>query len=199
MAGNSEQIATEIHRNASEVLEKLKLEEYLHEYGEIFFSGSYVLDLMTSNDIDMQLMVNEGVNPIKAITSFLSHIMESQRFIKSKIIYFQGDYKPEMPRGIYLGFYLNFPALGGVWKFDLWILNSDEFHKNRVLVEKIQQMLTPEKKKLILGFKHEMQDKNGRVPQMGSHFLYQAILFKNLHLRDEVYQYLSEHGVKDAF
>jgi len=186
---------TQIRLNASAVLKNLRLEQIVNNYGTLLYTGSYVLDLMTWNDIDMQIQLHKGVDPKKAFVSILGFIMESGNFVKSQIINFQGQYKPAMPRGIYLGFEMDFPEYGGMWKFDLWSLASEDFNKNRMLIEKIQEELTPEKRKLILSLKQEMQSKEGRVPHMGSHFLYQAVILHRLNTPKEIYQFLTENGV----
>jgi len=74
-------IADKIHQHADRLLDIKKISSMLKEMGEFYFIGSYALDLMTWNDIDMQLIVNEDVFPLDAAQNILSksmHDIESQ-------------------------------------------------------------------------------------------------------------------------
>lgn len=184
-----------IRDNARAVIEQLDLENVASAFGELVYTGSYSLDLMTWNDIDMQLLLKEGIDAMPALIDILRQIASSPHFIRSTIIHCRGEVKPQMPRGVYLGCQLDFPNLGGKWKLDLWCLSSDDFDRNRLLLEKIRSELTPEKRQLILKMKNELQRKEGRVPQMGSHLLYEAVVFKGLTSREALLAYLRERGV----
>lgn len=181
-----------IKNEADEILKELDIQSLCEPYGKLFYTGSYALDLMTWNDIDMLLLLKEGVDEEKALLYVLENIISHPGFIKSKLIRFKGDYKPAMPRGLYLGLYLNFPK---EWKLDLWCLEKEDFDRNKKLIEQLQKKMTPEKRKLILELKRELQAEKGRMPQMGSHFLYQAVLLKNLVDKEEIYSFLKIMGV----
>ena len=49
---------------------------------------------------------------------------------------------------------VDFPDLGGIWKFDIWSLQEDDFRKNRLLLEQLQNALTEGARELILEIKH---------------------------------------------
>lgn len=182
-----------IRNNASEVLKSKKIETMLGEYGEVFYTGSYSLDLMTWNDIDMQLSVKEDLEPIDVLSNIVSQVTKDRDLIEARIINFKGDYKPKMPRGDYLGLKFNCPELGGIWKLDIWCLFKGDFEKNRLLIESLKSKLNKENRELILEIKNEMMSGNDRVPQMGSHLLYQAILLEGNDDKESVYGYLKEN------
>tara|TARA_A100001015_G_scaffold241313_1_gene275362 strand:+ start:4361 stop:4957 length:597 start_codon:yes stop_codon:yes gene_type:complete len=184
-----------IKKNAEEVIESLKINEILKQYGTLFFTGSYALDLMTWNDIDMQLVIKEGVNTKKAFNEIFSHFFQNKAFIKSKVIHFHGDFKPVMPRGLYLGLEFSLQELGGMWKLDLWVLEQEDFDKNRTFIKDIESILTPKIRGLILEMKHEMMSGNSRVPQLGSYELYKALL-KGYRSKDEINKYLKSKNVR---
>lgn len=187
--------ARTIRANATKLLQDKQIEVSIKGIGELFYTGSYALDLMTWNDIDMQVVVKPGVDPIRALGSFFTSISQDHDFIEAQMINFTGNYKPKMPRGVYVGIKLNVPQFGGEWKLDLWALSNEDFEKNRKLLELLHAKLTPERQKQILGYKHEMMQRNGRVPQMGSHMLYQALLIEELEGREVVFDYLVKQGV----
>jgi len=190
-----EVIAKEIRTNAKHVLEKKNIETSLENYGELFFTGSYALDLMTWNDIDMQLVLKDDVDPINVLGEFYRQITKDPGFIEAQMISFKGKYKPKMPRGVYLGIKLDFPEHGGVWKLDLWVLAKADFEKNRSLIEELKSKLDSETRKFVLELKHEMMTGSDRVPQMGSHLLYKAVLLNGIKRRDELFEFFAKHGI----
>ena len=189
------QTAKSIRNNAKQVLESKKIDSIIQEIGELFYTGSYALDLMTWNDIDMQVIVKDGIDPIEALSSIFNRIAKDPCFIEGQMIHFQGDYKPKMPRGLYLGIKMNCPDLGGLWKLDIWSLAKPDFEKNRMLIETLKSKLDPQNRALILELKHEMMAGSERVPQMGSHFLYQAILLEGIRDKEALYKYCTTQGV----
>ena len=188
-------LATSIHDNAKQLLKFKKIESTIQEQGNLVYTGSYALNLMTWNDIDMQIIFKDDVKPIDGMTKLHNLFIRDPETLESQIIIFQGDYKPKMPRGIYLGIKINAPQCGGVWKLDLWSLAKPDFEKNRMLIEKLKSQLTPESRDLILKIKQELMEGNNRVPQMGSHILYQAILLEGIKEKKAIYDYLINHGV----
>lgn len=195
MTKNFQEIAKSIRSNAKQVLESKKIDSTIRQMGELFYTGSYALDLMTWNDIDMQVVVKNGTNAIEALGSIFNHLMNDPGFIEAQIIHFRGNYKPKMPRGVYLGIKMDYPDLGGIWKLDIWSLAKQDFEKNRVLIETLKSKLDPQNRALILELKHEMMAGSERVPQMGSHFLYQAILLDGIRDKEALYKYFASQGI----
>lgn len=195
MTKNFEQIATTIRNNGKKLLESKKIEASIQEIGELFYTGSYALDLMSWNDIDMQVVLKTGTDPLDALGKIFTQLSRDPGFIEAQVIHFRGKYKPKMPRGVYLGLKIEEPDLGGVWKLDLWSLEKEDFEKNRALIELLKSKLTPETRALILEMKHELMAGRERVSQMASHFLYQAILLEGIKEKGALKTYLSEKGI----
>lgn len=189
------EIAQSIRMNAKQVLESKKIDSTIRKMGELYYTGSYALDLMTWNDIDMQLVIREGLDPIESLGTIFSLLSKDPDFIEAQMIHFRGNYKPKKPRGVYLGIKMDCPDLGGLWKFDIWSLDKLDFEKNRSLIETLRSKLNPQKRNLILELKHELMAGSERVPEMGSHFLYQAILLDDLKERPAIYNYFATKGV----
>jgi hypothetical protein len=191
-----EDLATSIRNNGKSLLEQKNILAYLEKVGQLYFTGSFALDLMTWNDIDMQIILKEGLDPISVFLKFTEVLGQDPGFIECQMINFTGDYKPKMPRGVYLGIKLNSPEHGGIWKLDLWSLAQADFDKNRLLIERLAKEINEEDRSLILDLKTQLMKKNGRVPQMGSHFLYQAILIEKIKQPQKIFDYLVTHGVQ---
>jgi hypothetical protein len=188
-------LASKIRTNADHVLKALGLPQSISQFGKLYFTGSYHLDLMTWNDIDLQIVLKKDKAPMQSLLEILPLLATSENLLEGKIINFSNDYKPKMPRGVYLGLNVNFPELGGNWKVDLWALSEKDFHKNHELIQQLQERLTPKNREHILSLKHQLMKTTGRVPQMGSHFLYQAILIENLWEPKEIFAFMKKHGV----
>ncbi len=167
----------------------------IREIGELFYTGSYALDLMTWNDIDIQVVIENGTNAIEALRDIFNRLAKDSGFIEAQMIHFYGNYKPRMPRGVYLGIKIDCPGFGGIWKLDIWSLAKHDFEKNRVLIETLKSKLDPQNRALILELKHEMMVGGERVPQMGSHFLYQAILLNGIRDKEALYKYFASQGI----
>lgn len=191
MAEKHQLIAESIRQQADNVLQSKNIRSIIEKYGNLYFTGSYELDLMTWNDIDMQLVLNPGTDAKKVLQSIGYEISQDQDFRKLQLVDFVGDYKDKMPRGHYLGLYLDCKDLGGMWKLDLWCLSEKDFTDNREFVKKVQYLLRPESRDLILELKHEMMQGIGRVPKMGSFAIYQAVLIQGLHDKHQIYEYLN--------
>jgi hypothetical protein len=191
-------LAKTIRANATQLLDAKQIDVTIKKMGQLFYTGSYALDLMTWNDIDMQVVLKDGVDAVQALGTFFTFISQDRDFIEAQMINFTGNYKPKMPRGVYIGVKLNSPQFGGEWKLDLWALTKEDFKKNQKLLDLLQSKLTQARQKEILAYKHEMMVKNGRVPQMGSHMLYQALLIEEIEGRDALFDYLIKQGIDVA-
>lgn len=191
----NQELALFIRNNATELLKSKNIEGMIKDAGDLYYTGSYALDLMTWNDIDMQIVLKDGMDPTEVLCNLCSQLAKDESFIEAQLINFQGDYKPKMPRGVYLGLKLNCKNLGGMWKLDIWCLSKFDFDRNRALIESLKSKLNSSNRDLILEFKHELMSETGRVPQMGSHFLYQAILLENKIDKESIYNFLEERKI----
>ena len=96
------EISNNIRKQAEALLRSKKIPSMIGELGQLYFTGSYALDLMTWNDIDMQLVVKDNISPPEAFIKILGAFMHEEGFVEAMIINFSDDYKPQMPRGHYL-------------------------------------------------------------------------------------------------
>ena len=71
-----------IRANAKKILETKGVGSEIKKMGELFYTGSYALDLMTWNDLDMQVVLKEGVDPIESFSTLLSLIAAYPGFIE---------------------------------------------------------------------------------------------------------------------
>lgn len=196
MATDPLKMAAGLREEAGQLLQAIRMEEWLRQYGAIEPAGSYLYDLMSWRDLDCTCRLYDGIDPGLALWDWAR--MAQQRFAWAKFNFqdFSGERKPWWPRGIYLGAQLIIPDLGGEWKVDLWALRPESRAQANELVQEIQQRLTPETRQLILDLKHELMAGDSRVPKQGSLALYRAVLWEGLREKGSILEFLKRQGVK---
>lgn len=190
------EVANKLRSQAADLLESKKIPSLLSEMGQFYFTGSYALDLMTWNDIDMQLVMREGLSPSEALVKIIGHFAHESDFIEGRIMHFTGNYKPQWPRGYCLCLKFDVPHLGGLWKLDLWTLSKEEVDRNRAFMAQLKNALTDNARERILEVKFELMKATGRVPKNGSFWLYQAILLHGLSEKKAIFDFLRSKEVQ---
>ena len=190
-----QEIANTIRSQATDLLKIKNIPSLLSEMGQLYFTGSYALDLMTWNDIDMQLVLKEGFSAPEALVKVIGHFACESEFIEGRIMHFAGNYKPQWPRGYCLCLKFNVPSLGGLWKLDLWVLPKEAVDHNKAFMEQLKNALSDQSRELILKIKFELMQSSGRVPKKGSFWLYQAVLLHGLKEKGAILDFLRSKEV----
>lgn len=149
------QKAQGLKNQAEELLAKGKIIENLTPFGEVKFTGSYALDLMTVEDIDM-VVINPNSEyketAIKTLNAFAN-----KNFFQSYHLYDWVRFnKPGFPTGFYLG--LQTPFNNKKWKIDIWFIKKLTEYEKRIVPQ--LKNLPEEKRSLILRLKHHKQKNN---------------------------------------
>lgn len=186
-------IAEQIRSNGKELLEKKGIVSLAKEYGKIVYTGSYALDLMVWNDIDIQILAHENIDQRKAFTTIMYQVLQDPECNKCCIINSNGTLFKELPRGLYLGLEFVSPDLGGYWKVDLWFLEPKEYEKNVLFMERLKAILTPSLRSLILEIKTQLRGEGNRVPPLASYELY-CIILDGARSKEEILEQLRDRG-----
>ncbi len=194
-ANKTKEKSNTIKQNADRVLENLNLRSLLEHYGEVIFTGSYALDTMIWNDIDLQLKIEDPLKEKQILSEILSKLINSFSIKKVNYIDFYINGRPEMPKGRYLGLVYWDTLKKEEWKIDLWILAQEDFEKNREFMQKMTTNLVGVLKERALDLKAELTDRYGRPPQMASYHIYKCLVEQSPKTDKEVYAYLREQGV----
>ena len=162
-----------IKKQADLILKKTQLVESLSRFGTVHIIGSYPMDLMYNPDIDIIVTSKDiRASSLKALEAIL------QKRICQKIEY--GDFvkfkRVKRPAGYIM--VLKIISKGVLWEVEIWFLPSAQ--KEEKFMEKVMQQLTPEKKKLILEFKHLINQNHISKHQISSSNIYRAVLEKNV-------------------
>ena len=87
MKNTYQNIAKSIRSNAKQILESKNIDSTIREMGDLFYTGSYALDLMTWNDIDMQIVLKEGLNPIVALGNIHNIVLPKNKIVVLSVAY----------------------------------------------------------------------------------------------------------------
>lgn len=190
---NYEVIAQNLKQQALTILEDSKIISQFAKYGKIKITGSLALDLMVWPDIDVQIQLHHADDRVKIFTDFSYLLLGNSNVRSVKLINFTPERDSKMPIGMYLGIEYKHSD-NTKWKIDLWSLDQEDAQQNSEYIEKIQNRLNIENKQLILYWKHKIL-LNGRVPKMGSHTIYKAIIFENLTKDEDILDYLLKNNI----
>lgn len=186
--------SAQIRQSAEQVLAKLSLATALVDIGELGFTGSYALDLMTWNDIDCQIKLFNEEEPEQVFGEIITRLFGLKGVKNLKLINFIKNPKPTMPIGLYCGVHYHYE--GEVWKIDIWYLPEKEYTTNQLFTQRILSKLTPELRETILKWKFYFMGNDSRMPHLLSYYLYQAILLQGLHEEAQIKHFLKENGVQ---
>lgn len=193
MSNKPLEAAKKLKKEADRLLEDFAITLTLSQYGTVIPTGSYALDLLAWNDVDLILQLESGVDPALVLANLAYDFILNPEIPSVKIERNLNQKRPELPEGSYLQ--LKIPAFDYKlpWKFDIWILDDDQIEENKSYMEKLKKALSPEKRELILEMKHRIMLPSGRTPSLSGHYLYQAILLDNMTDKEAILDYLAKH------
>jgi hypothetical protein len=187
--------AEELRVEATSLLDELPWIGQMRQLGSIRPVGSYALDLMAWPDLDLHWVLPENLPVEKAFSRLLEALIPDPGWRKANFRNFLGDFKPQWPRGLYLGCEVKSPCSDRIWKIDIWVQSSAVMEAGWRFLDDIAVRITPAKRRLILEAKQLLMGQEGRVPKMGSFYLYQAVCHEGLEDWMDIQRFLIDHGV----
>ncbi|AZL15938.1 hypothetical protein [Rickettsiales endosymbiont of Stachyamoeba lipophora] len=92
----------QIKNQANEFLAQTRLIELLSQYGQVIINGSYALDLMVWNDIDLNLILPPHLNPVNVHIQIARELLDSPLVHAVKLINFtKAKNRTDLPEGVY--------------------------------------------------------------------------------------------------
>ncbi len=164
----------EFKSQADEILKKTKIVELFSTYGEVKMVGSYPLDVMLREDLDIYVLVKEHsyAKVVEIITSLLSLNYFQQ-------ICFANWLDHSREKGL-KGYYLE-PKVnigGNRWKLDIWFMTEDQykFHTEKFL-ELLKNNENADKLRLkILELKNHYREGDKYQGNINGKLIYKAVL-----------------------
>ena len=193
-------VAASLHAEASDLLYKHGLHDALSSCGEVYYTGSYALDLMVWPDLDISLRLNPSFHSIDRFFEVGRRIAECDNVVSMKFHNFHQFPVPELPPGLYWNAKINrlhsdAVSSGLPWKIDIWSMDEEAVDENRRDMERIKKSLTQETRTLILDVKYSLITEEGRTPVLSGYHIYQAVLVEGIKDREEIMKYLRDHGI----
>jgi len=185
-----------IRLEADELIYKNGLNEVLTTYGDVFYTGSYYLDVMAWPDIDIEIVLNSDSIDLdlffemgKALAKLPN--VASMKFDNS--INFRT--LETLPVGYYWKLVIDRGTGNKPWKVDLWAMDPKAVDEHISLMDKILDDMTDDSRKTIIEIKHALLTKDGRTPVLSGYYIYQAVLYEKLTELNDVVEYLRKKGI----
>lgn len=166
--------ANQIQKNATVFLNDKNIKKILEKFGKVVFFGSYTLNLMNRNDIDLVLLVDSI--DISIVTSLID-ILNSKGFNRHWVFDNTNggcstDPKHIVYEAVY-GFYNEKIAIENRWELGIVIAKEDMLEDILMLTKKVSQF-SEEQKSLILDLKFGLAKEFGEHKYTGSQ-IYKAV------------------------
>jgi hypothetical protein len=170
----------DIKGNAHKILYKYGLIDELNKYGKSHIIGSYKMDLMVWNDLDVDIENNDiNMNSIYNLTKFILD--------KYLPIWFEGkETIMENKKCYFLGFETN--ILKETWNIDLWFLDKLEIEKCEKYCNEIYEKINQNSKlqNYIIEIKKDLIQNGMYSSTYNSVDVYDAVLNYGIKNADEL-------------
>ena len=189
------ELADGLRAEAGQIIYGGGIDDLLQAYGEVFYTGSYFLDVMVWPDIDITMALDPDPYSIEAFFELGAKIARIDNVISLKFINFYMPDVPDLPDGLYWGTRLKAENRSIPWKIDLWAKGREALAEDRRAMQATQQMMDEATRKLILEIKYSLLTPEGRTPPLSGRHIYRAVLFEGLREKEGILAYLNEAGV----
>ncbi len=180
--------AAQLKREADFLLQEVGFYDILEPHGEITFTGSYFLDVMSFPDIDLY------IPPVSIEQLFqIGGQLAGSEWVYEVV--FQRSTLPNLPGGLYLKPRINYGDWGRPWKIDIWSVDEAIIEKQMQPMRRFQSQMTAALREQILGYKFSILTEQHRTPTFSGFFIYQAFIDHGMTNHEEITQYLIDNGI----
>lgn len=138
-------------KQADIFMHEMGLTETLKKYGEPHIVGSYAMDTMAWNDLDIYItnknMSLEKLHELSqhTIAAYKPFWYEAKQEQHDKSIYFHG---------------FETTVMGSLWNFDLWFFGEKEIQKAKNFYSEVNKKATPAQKETIIALKQTLIERS---------------------------------------
>lgn len=186
----------ELHKEASELLNKDGLLPMLNAFGTTRVIGSYTLDTMTWPDIDISMNLRNEQN-IELFFEIAKRIATEFQITQMS---YSNDFIRNLPgfdHGLYWGIQLRYA--GREWKIDLWGYDDTDYKKYITEFDALHRQLQQADRTAILRIKHVIcQHPDYRGDVYNSMAIYRAVLEDKVETVDEFNTWLEKNAQTDT-
>ncbi len=142
---------TILKNEALNILEELKLIEFLNQYGKTDIVGSVSLDLIVKLDIDLALVIRE-IDLFPTTNQIYKYLLNHPKVKEVRIT----DWRKEGGLKLAIDEY---PFVSGNWSIDIWVTNQSQ-STGLKLSKELNKKLNKTHRELILKIKKHYHHKN---------------------------------------
>lgn len=185
-----------LRAEANELLLVKGLHAVLAHYGQVQFTGSYVLKLMAWRDLDIYL-----VGPNLSLSKFFELGGQIATLFDAPKMHFRnerGRHPEGLPQGLYWGVYLG-NERENAWKIDIWNVTLEQYQALDEYCRTIARSLTNDSRQRILKIKSQCWMKPNYRRTFSSQDIYHAVLDEGIEDYPAFDAYLRQtkgHGVE---
>lgn len=189
------QKAEALKQTADHIINDLGLGKVLNKYCEnVFYTGSYFLDVMAWSDLDISLVLKgdkKSISNLMDLTKDVSLLKGVRKIVYRNFL--DNDKDSCLPSGLYNGIYWSVGPLD--WKIDLWAVTEESLNKNKSEMQRIRQKLDNDKRQLILQVKNNIITDEGRTPSFSGYNIYKAVIDENMTSQEDIINFLHVKGI----
>jgi hypothetical protein len=197
------EISDTLHRQADEIVQRRGLGAVLTKAGRALYTGSYSLNTMAWPDIDVSLVMEPEPRSLDAFFELGRELVHLDGVFSAKFDDFvrtdipgRDELMAVYPRGYYWGLRMETGNGFVPWKIDIWAVQEETIRRNKALMDRFREALTPETRARIVEIKRALITPEGRTPMNSGLNIYEAVLFKGLRREEEIRAYLRRRGVQ---
>lgn len=178
-----------LHIQATTILQDLDLVSILGKHGKVDLVGSYALELMSWEDIDV---VVSSIPSYNSYLEVVGYLFDVEDVYSINLQDFRKSIHSDRPQGIYCGInYLVKPTT--FWKIDVWFVPDSPAIQ---IVDSVRKRLTTENRNKILQIKNEMREKTLNGKQISGMEVYEAVLDKGIDNLEDFQQFLKAKNIE---
>jgi hypothetical protein len=173
---------SDLKTEAEKITRDLRLLDLLSLYGKAGVVGSVAYDLIVKLDIDIHLMIPEGIDLLNTVDSIYHQLLDHEHVREVRI----SDYREDHAVKIGIDRY---PEKSGDWSIDIWVTDKAE-ETAFEYVDYLRKALSPVHRKAILGIK-EYYHKLGQLRDGMSFLIYGAVIDNDVRTVEEFKRFLA--------
>lgn len=167
---------------AERIIGELGLLDLLSRYGKAGVVGSVAYDLIVKLDIDIHLLIPEGIDLLNTVDSIYHQLLDREHVHEVRI----SDYREDHAIKIGIDRYTE---KSGDWSIDIWVTDRTE-ETAFEYVDQVRKMLRPEHRKAILAIKEYCYEL-GQLRDGMSVLIYGAVIDNDVRTVEEFKRFLA--------
>lgn len=181
-----------IKNEANNLIENFNLVSIISQYGDLYYTGSYELDLMYKKDIDISI-VNNNIS-VEEFSQLGKDLIDK---LNTPSVYYRNtritpvEKRPE--NALYWG------VKTGEWWIDIWAMSEKVYERSDKYIKEIKGKLTTENRQIVLEIKAKLLKNKTYGVKFGSRELYDAVLNNNVSSVKSFEKYLKEKTHRNEY